>query len=424
MVHETCFKAIVLGSFLVVGSGYLVVRILRKYPGTARAGFDSFDDVRGFYAFALAGIRDHKWLVTVPAVLVLSYYFIRIPGFLHGRSILESYGWAFESETVAVSLEGLLGAAVAAGRMLFGGHEVFFLGISPLVLILIPIILIRPSVLTRRLSLYAGGDDMRGFDFVRETVSVLRQILLYVGVPLIFSIILRQPRIIVCLIVAAGGLFRVTVILMLAIVTGGIMFYASRLVSGGPPDSRAALRGSLGITRSLFCLYLILTIPLSIDIIIPAALMFPLSVSTFFGVTVPEPVQLPPKLWLFLVVYWKYIAAFITAATACAPFMLLSGDRGVVGAFRANFDFIGRHFVKYLTFIGSGIFLLFLPELITVLLQSVIPYNTAAELVVTMITHTISVCLAVVFLLAALKFYHDYGGVTSDSRLAGGSRQA
>ncbi len=410
MIHETYFRALVLGSLLVAVSAYLVIRLSQKYPGTARAGFASFDDIRGFYAFALASIREHKWLGTLPAMLVLSFYFIRVPSFLYGQRVLESQGWELESKTVAVTRGEILEAVVSAGRMLFGGHEVFFLGISPLVLILTTIILIRPSVLTGRLSRFAGGDDVKGFEFVMKTLSILHHILLLIGIPLIFSLILKQPGAAVYLIIAAGGLFRVTLVLMVAIVAGFIMFYAGRLASGQLPDSRVALCGSLGITRNLFCLYLVLSLPMNLDIVVPAMLMLPSSVYTLFGIVPPEPVSLPPKLWFFLMMYWKYIAAFIAAATVCAPFVFLRENAGIRAALRANFDFIGRHFIKYVTFICSGLFLLFLPDLLAVLLQSVVPYNTAPDLVVTMIIHTIEICLMVVFFLALLKFFHDYGG--------------
>jgi hypothetical protein len=423
MFHETYFNAIVPVVFLIAGSCYLIFRILRKYPDTARNGFDSPGEIRGFYGFALDCIREHKWLVTVPAALVLSYYFIRIPIFIYTRNLIESHGWQFEGPAVAVGVENLLGALAAAGRMLFAGHEVFFLGISPLVLVLVLVILIRPSYLTVRLSLYAGGEDVRDFIFVKKTLSVLHQILLYAGVPLILSIALRQVGIAAYLILAAGGLFRLTVILMLAVITGAIMFFASRRAQGGVPDPRWALRGSLGITRNLFWLYLILYLPLSMDMVLPAVLVFPSSLSSFLGIYPPEPALPLVMVRLFLMAYWKYFAAFITAATAFAPFMLLEGNRGVGAALCANFDFIGRHFVKYLTFIGSGLLLLFLPELLTVLLLAVVPSNSAAELVVLMFTHTAAICLSVVFLLAGLKFCIDYGGMIPHSAPAGGSRE-
>jgi hypothetical protein len=424
MIHETLFKVLILGSILLVGSGSLIFRILRKYPDTAGAGFDSPDDIRSFYAFSLECVKEHKWLLTIPAALLLSYYFIQIPLFLYGLSILEANGLWLEGEPVAVSVLGLLTGLTAAGRMLFGGYEVFFLGISPLVMLLVPIILIRPSVLTGRLSLYAGGEEVRGLGFVRKTLSVLRQILFYVCVPLIFSIILRQPGIAAYLFMVAAGVYRVTVLLVLAVITGSIILFAARLAQGGAPDPRAVLRGSLGITRGLFCLYLVLAIPLNIDIVIPAMLMLPSSIYTVFGVIPPEPVLLPLQVSFFLTMYWKFLAAIITAATACAPLMLLHGNRGVGAVLRANFAFVGRNLVKYVTFIASGLFLLFLPEFLTVLLQAAVPFDSAADLVVRMLTHTISVCLAVVFLLAALKFYIAYGGVMLHSEPAGGTEQA
>ncbi len=300
-----------------------------------------------------------------------------------------------------------MAALALAGRGLFNGHQAFFLGISPLVLIVLLVILIRPSLLLGRLARYAGGRDVEGFGFLERTLSILHRLLLLTGISLIFSIVLWRWQFVVAMSLATAGVFRVAAILMVAIVSGFIMFFARRLAAGESPDRRAALCESLSITRRLFYLYLLLVVPLSIDVVLPAMFMFPASVSALFGAVPEDPLSLPTHLWLFLIVYWPYISAFLTAAIVCTPFALLGGDLSTGAVFTTNFRFIGKHLVKYLTFICSGVFLLLLPHLFRVLMDAVVPANTTPALVVAMITDTVGIYLAVLFLLALIKFFLD-----------------
>lgn len=407
MINEVYFTVFVAGSLAVVLIGYGITRLSRKYPDTALAGFASFDDIREYYRFALDSMREHKWLRAIPVWLVLSYYFMRIPAFIIGKRALEAGGLGFESQTTAVTAGRIWVALVAAARALFNGHQAFFFPISPLVLILVLVILIRPSALLGRLGRYAGGRDVKGFAFLERTLSTLHSLLLLTGIPLAVALVLRRWLLVWPLVVATAVVFRVTVVFLVAVVSGFILFYARRLASGESPDRRAALLGSLSVTGRLFYLYLILVVPLSVDALLPAMLMFPASVATVFGVGLWNPVMLPLGLWFFLGLYWPYIAAFLTAAIVCTPFALLKGDLSIGAVFATNFRFIGRHFVKYLTFICSGVVLLFLPHLLAVLLEAVVPANTTAALVVDMLTDTVGIYLSVLFLLALLKFYLD-----------------
>jgi hypothetical protein len=90
-----------------------------------------------------------------------------------------------------------------------------------------------------------------------------------------------------------------------------------------------------------------------------------------------------------------------------APLILLKGDSGIGALLGTYFRFIGRHFLKYLTLVSSGLLLLFLPYLFNVLMGTVVPVNSTASLVIDMITDTVAILLAVIFLFALLKFYLD-----------------
>ena len=420
MIEEGRFTAFVIVALALVFIGYGVARLARKYPGTAMAGFSSSDSLRKHYRFAMDSIRAHRWLASIPIWLILSYYILRIPAFIIGQRALEGAGMAFETEPVPLTAGSVGEALVLGARNLFSGHLAYFTSISPVAIVVLFIILIRPSFLLNRLASYAGGRDVQGFAFVEKSISLIHLLFLVTAIPLIFSIILRRWQLVAPLTFAAAGVARVGAILMTALVSGFVIFFVGRLATGVSSDRGAALCESLPVTRSLFYLHLMIMVPLTLDVFLPAVLMFPISLATYFGWGPKDPITLPATLWRLLSFRWQYVALVISLVFVAAPLGLLRGDMGLRGLLRVHFTFIGKHLVKYSIFALSGVFLIFLPYLFRAVMYAAVDPQTTGGLLVDMIADTVAIFLAVIFLLALIKFYL----VTSREEPASASHQA
>jgi hypothetical protein len=404
----------------VVRNGLIAVLIIRfgvrwvyrRYPDTALVRFKSFDEISAYYRFAFDTLRQHRWLRLIPVLLVLSYYALRIPTFLIGRRVLGAISGAFETYTAPITAGRILGGLAIGGRGLFDGHNAFFLGMSPVTLVLTLVIVLRPRILLKRLSRYAGGQDVPGWAFLEKTLSALHVLMLLTGIPLIVALVLRVPEFAIPLAFANACVWFPSTAILGSVVRGYILFYVKDVARTGRSDRQSALRSSLAVTRPLFYLALILTVPLFIDFLFPMLFRLPLSLSVFMGRTPPQ-VPLPVAVWLFLDMDWAYIAAGLAAVFVCAPFVLVHGDAGIRQILRSNFRFLGSYFLRYVMFIATGVFLLALPAMFGVFMEAVVPINSLPDLLLDTIVSAVSIYLAVVFLLALFRFYLDFGSIDS-----------
>ena len=106
------------------------------------------------------------------------------------------------------------------------------------------------------------------------------------------------------------------------------------------------------------------------------------------------------------------------ALTFCVPFAMVSCELNVIESFKANFNFIQQHLLKYLIFVGVGVVILYLPSILQgVLMLFVVPFSILS-LIIEILIVSLKLLLAVIFYIAMFKFLLDNSALKETSQMA------
>jgi hypothetical protein len=409
MNTDTFMVVVLVGAIVVMGVSFLLRTIARRYPDTALVGFKSPAEIGDYFGFAMDVLAEHRWLKRVPILLALSAFIVKWPVWFYTRAKLVEHGdpfvsgWLTNMYREPLTLVDTLNTLALAPLELNRGYAEF-VGLSVVVwaVALHGVLFYKPTV--ARLRRYAGGGPARGLAFVEETLSILRLAILLVGIPLSAAFILVLVKTALPLGVVLMGLFAITFVLVSTIVAGFLFFYLKAVLDGGEIDRRAAFRSGLGIARPLFFLNLVL----GLGFAIPVLLTLPNTVAGWLAAHVGGPLVFYSSRLEAISSYCIYFPPVLAVCILCAPFVLVWKPEGLRATLRANFDFIGRHFIKYLTLVGLGTLLLSLPYHMTNIIIAVFGFFTIPELIGQAVVDILLIYLAVVFFIVIFAFFYDY----------------
>ena len=188
---------------------------------------------------------------------------------------------------------------------------------------------------------------------------------------------------------------------LFSLIEGVILFAVKGLISGENQNFNTLVNHSLRILKPLFLLNILFTVMGYI----PSVIRFPFTVSAFLeSGSGPSSIML---VLLNLASFFTYFNALATAFIFSAPFILIMHKLNIVDAFKLLFNFIINNFIKYLIFVGTGIFILFLPTFLHIILNTQIHPLSLEYSIVEMVIEVIRICLAVVFYIAMFGFMID-----------------
>lgn len=395
----------------VVVAVFAMRALARRYPGTAFRPFRSRHEVGAYFSFAREITRFDKRLLRYPIYLtILNYLVAYLPGWIYTRSQLVGTAggdvppdvwWTLRQP---VTLSGLLHALVESAAKLPYGHF-GFLTMSGAVFVLSLVAVLACDWTVRRLRGHIGKESSEGLVFLRRALGVLRHLLLGTGIPLLIALVLHLPDFIFWFTLAFAVVVSAANILIASLVEGLILFYVAGFIRNEKQAYGDLLKRSLSVLKPLFELNIILALGLGLG----ALIVFPFSLqSLFFDFSsAAGSIGFSLPFWLAAGIA-RYFSPLFALATVWTPFFLLTKKLGVKEAFRANFTFTGKHFLKYLTMMAAAVCLLSVPRLLSVLLAAVIPRMTYMDFAVRFILAVLGMALAVYVFLALFKFYHDY----------------
>jgi hypothetical protein len=188
---------------------------------------------------------------------------------------------------------------------------------------------------------------------------------------------------------------------LLSMIEGFILFAIKDIIAHKEMEFRSSLSNAIAVLKPL----MIFNVLIAVLAYIPSLLFFPNTILSFLS---PEPAPWGySSLLPVLSDIFRYINSVVTAFTFCIPFIVILRNCGFIEAFKNNYDFISHNFVKYLTFIGIGILLLFLPSLIGELLHLFVRYFTILRFLIDMLMAAIEVLFAVIFYIAMFNLILD-----------------
>jgi hypothetical protein len=409
MALETFISAVF---WIVVGlaAAFFALRALAKrYPGTALRPFRSKSDVADYFRFAREIIGADTRLMRYPVYIVAATYVLYLPGWLYIRASVAGTWGHSALETIPdlplmpITPRAVLQALARAPQALMHGYF-GFLASSSVVLIVTLVATLACGWFVGWLRRRAEGRDLEGLVFLRTTLGVLRQPLLAVGVILAGALILRLPQFAFWSSLALSVVVGLASLLTVSLIEGVILNYVWAYVSGREASRGELLARSVSVLKPMFQLNIIL----SIGLMLGAFVVFPFSLSTMLNWSLDVANSYYPSFpYRASSVIATYFSPVFALVTVCAPFVLVRGRMGVRDAVRANLAFVGRHFLKYVTVVGAGTAVLFIPRVLDVLLAAVVPRMSPLDFLVRFGLAILSIALAVIVFLALFKFYHD-----------------
>ena len=374
---------------------YLVRKILVRYPGTAFAGFTSPREIGRYFGFARAFLRHHRWLTVLAVILPITNYAIQFRGWQLMRSSLVQSGHTF---TIPINTARIRFLLTQVPLSLQAGFKQF--GLSAIVMCAIVLAVLLESRSVRKLRSIGDGEPGGGLAFVERWIFICRSLLLVTGIPLVVSVILRVTVFSVPFGAAFFAAALLTDLLGSSLIEGAIFSYVRGRIHNEAVDRRTAIRWSLTVVRPLFYWNLFVSAFVGWSYWVT----FHRSLSLVAG---REVASLPA--WFLTAMYhWRLLSGVAVAFLILGPFSLTIAQSGFWGLLRANFDFVGKHFLKYLSFVALGTAVLFLPGFFQAILGSSIPAYSILDLVVEILISALSLYLALVFALMAFRFYYDH----------------
>lgn len=407
-------EAVIPGLFWIVVAVVITLFALRalahRYPGTALVPFRSRHEVGAYFTFAREIVGADKRLIRYPVYLTLVNYLVYLPGWLYIRArFLETYGsipprFVLGFPIVPITLPGLVREFLGSFRWLSYGYFGFLAG-SAAVLVLSVVAVLACGRFIEGLRRRIGVDDPSGVGFLKRTLKALRQVLLAAGVLLAFALVRGLPQFAFAFSLAVAVILSVAGLLIASLIEGVILYYVSDHIAGEESEYGSLLERSLSVLRPLFKLNIVI----SVGLMLGALIAFPFSLQTeiysLLGARVPQSPSVP--FWLAVRVA-RYLSPVFALLTVCAPFFVIKGASSVRDAFRANFAFLGKHWLKYLTMIAAAVCLLYIPQFLGALLETVVMRLTVVDFVIRFGLALLSVVIAVRVFLALFKFHHDY----------------
>ena len=188
---------------------------------------------------------------------------------------------------------------------------------------------------------------------------------------------------------------------LFSLIEGYILFSVKGAFLEEEQNFNLILNRSLSILKPLFLINIIF----AVYRYIPSAALFPITLIAFFDIG-QEPLLIRSIL-LNLASFFTYFNALITAFAFCTPFVLIFYNVKVLDAFKLIFKFIRKNLLKYLIFVGIGVFIIFIPSLLHNVLRIYIHPLKLESIIIEIFVVAIRLVLAVIFYIAMFGFFID-----------------
>lgn len=385
--------AVVVAAALV---GYFLWLRLRL-PKTAGAWFESPGVVWRYYRAALRALSKNRWLLGLPLGFALASAVFQLGWMLPAWRRMTSVADAgrFAGPPLLTQLkQGLLQGFCSLNDGYFGA-------ISGAVFIVFLPCVVLFWVVCPRLGRYVDDEQWPQLKLLER---ILKAALVVLVITLTAAWFLREKGVALIGVGSVGSWVLSALGFCLAtLIEGVLLFWARSALAGGGFDFRKQLNLSFSILKPLYTFNLILYIIAfsTLPVVIPLVRQILYSPGASVGGRKSIAVVSP---FLDSGLLFAWVAIF----TVCAPFVLLWERRGLLGMLKANFQFIGRHLVKYLTFVAVGGLLLGLPSLLLMRVSALVGHSSAAYLLFVPVSKLLRTALGVVFFLALLQFFGEY----------------
>ena len=389
----------------------------RAHPDTAFCGFDSADEFGSYYSFARRTIRRHMWLFWLPLVLVLSIYAFRIPMWISVRRDFMMFLGQHHMGDLSHALPQGLGFSEIVnlfgripGRLNLANSDSM---VNSLLIILVFLVAVGiRNKFVAEIRHYAGAKE--------EDMGSLNRILWHgrlvlgsVLVLLILAAVLRIDGAARVLVVVTGLVLTVGALFVASLWEGFILFYLKDVVEAREPGREPALKSALEILPSLFVVNLMVAFTVHLHAMIAFPKGFPYLMGEWLSGAY---LGVPTVGFARTIMYMTYIGSCVGLFTVYAGFPLIVKKSSPWEAWRSNFRFIGKYFLRYFGLVGSGVLLLFIPPFLALLLSRLIHPMSYPGLVVAILISILTVWFGVHFLLASFKFFMDHKDAVTRGR--------
>jgi len=378
--------------------GYVLWLRLRL-PKTAGAWFESPGVVWRYYRTALRTLSKNRWLLGLPLGLTLASAVYQLgwmlPAWRRMTSVADA-GRVAGPPLLTQLKQGLLQGFCSLNDGYFGAISGSVLSAVAFLLCVVLFWVVCP-----RLGRYVDDEQWPQLKFLERILKAALVVLLITLTAALFF--WGKEAAFWGLLSFGSWVFFALGLCLVTLIEGVVLFWAKEALASGGFDFRKQLNLSFSVLKPLYTFNLILYIIAfsTLPIVIPLVRQILYSPGASVGGRKSIAVVSP-----FL--HSGLLFALVAILTVCAPFVLLWERRGLLGMLKANFQFIGRHLVKYLTFVAVGGLLLGLPSLLSMRVSALVGHDSAAYLLFIPVSKLLRTALGGVFFLALLQFFGDH----------------
>lgn len=388
--------------FLVIMIVSLIINrfFKNKIPVTSLKGFDSLNELSEHFKIAFNIIIKNKWLILFPVIIAVINFLQRVPVSLWMNYKYSHYNETFDINKIKInfSIYKFLNTLMLTPYHLNYAYSSILNG-SFVFLILFFILLVFQQIYYKKLLEYVDGNNIDNFKFIKK-IFKFASIFFLTGMLLFtITVILKFKILSIILAMASIILIIIPLLLLFSLLQGIIYCYIRNIFFKKESNLKILFNECLTVIKELFLLNLIipLLIYISTFILLTISMADVVGKQDLFGTYSSLLTNTSNIL--------KNLNSPILIFTVMAPIILVIKKENFINTFKDNFLFVYNFFLKYIFFIVSGLLIIFIPDILSILYS---PFNKGffnififLDLGITFIT----IFLSALFYISLFNFY-------------------